>query len=317
MEQYNKLLSDVMINGVRKGDRTGTSTVSLFGATLSHDMSMGFPLVNTKKLMYEKGFEEMRWLIRGGRSIIPLINAGISWWSDWPFRNYMQAKYPSVWDTSFVEDGTGRIKTEIHEYREEKAVFEEGLISGAINPEWGDLGPVYGHNLRRFEHGGGYTDQLVQVVDILRTDPDNRRMVMTLWHPSLVDSAALPPCHGITIILYTHEVMGERILSLHMTQRSADLFLGVPVNIAMYGYLLALLSHSTGMSSGKLSMTFVDCHLYANHMRQARTQAGRIPYRLPKLQFMCAPKEVWEYESNDTLVLGYVSHPPISAPIAV
>ena len=279
MEGYLGLMREVLDEGVVRGDRTGTGTRSLFGRQLRVDLSAGFPLLTTKKVHLKSILHELLWFLRGDTDVKHLQEVGVSIWDEW-------------------------------------ATAEQTARFGRRE---GDLGPVYGHQWRNFgatlREDGTYArdgvDQIQQVVHALRTDPTSRRLLVTGWNPREADQVALPPCHT----LFQFYVANER-LSCQLYQRSADLFLGVPFNIASYALLTTMMAQVTGLGLGDFVHTFGDVHLYENHLEQARTQLAREPRPLPTLHV--APRaELAHFRYEDFRLEGYDPHPRIKAPVAV
>lgn len=260
---YEDLLRDVLENGTRKGDRTGTGTRSVFGRQIRYDLAQGFPLVTTKRVHLKSVVYELLWFLRGDSNVRWLQERGVKIWDDWA-------------------------------------------------DESGELGPVYGVQWRSWPTpDGGHVDQIAKVVEQIRTNPDSRRHVVTAWNPAEVDDMALPPCHA----LFQFYVADGK-LSCQLYQRSADLFLGVPFNIASYALLTQMVAAQTGLEVGEFVWTGGDVHIYDNHVEQVETQLARDPYPYPSLRL--APRDsIFDYEFEDVEVLGYVSHPTIKAPIAV
>ncbi|PJJ70136.1 thymidylate synthase [Sediminihabitans luteus] len=260
---YEDLLRDVLVNGTRKGDRTGTGTRSVFGRQMRFDLSQGFPLITTKRVHLRSVVAELIWFLRGDSNVRWLQEQGVSIWDEWADEN-------------------------------------------------GDLGPVYGVQWRSWPTpDGAGIDQIAKVVEQIRTNPDSRRHVVTAWNPAEVDDMALPPCHA----LFQFYVADGR-LSCQLYQRSADLFLGVPFNIASYALLTHMVAAQTGLEVGEFVWTGGDVHLYQNHLDQARLQLARDPYPYPELRL--APRgSIFDHEVADVEVVGYQHHPGIKAPIAV
>jgi thymidylate synthase len=332
-DQYLDLLDRLLEEGQKKKDRTGTGTRSLFSQHLRINMQDGFPILTTKEVNYKAAMREMDWVLSGGSNILPLLKQGIRWWTDWPLRRYLE--YTDREGLQEVTDpNTLRIDTTAPWYRLAKSEFEEGLITGKIDEEWGDLGHVYGRNLRAYEVATDpqvwsgnvriatveFQDQLQEVIRLLNKDPDSRRIVMTMWHPGHTD-AMLPPCHGIAIQFYTRwdEDLRQRRISMHMTQRSADVFLGVPVNIVMYAYLLEMVAVCTGFVTEEMSILMVDCHLYENHVEAAMEQVKRLP-SAKRARFCTVnnlPRKIGRWQPEDSWIEDYEPQGPIRAPIAV
>ena len=264
MHQYLDLMRRVMEEGARRGDRTGTGTISVFGHQMRFDLSEGFPLVTTKRLHVKSIIHELLWFLRGDTNIAYLQQQGVSIWDDWADEN-------------------------------------------------GDLGPVYGYQWRSWPSPDGKAiDQIAQLVDGINSNPNSRRHIVSAWNPADVEDMALPPCH----CLFQFYVAGDR-LSCQLYQRSADIFLGVPFNIASYALLTHMVAHVTGLRVGDFVHTFGDAHLYLNHLEQAEAQLAREPLPLPKLVVKSERRDIGSFEYDDFELIGYEAHPHIAAPIAV
>ncbi len=265
MHIYLDLVTDLLENGVRKGDRTGTGTRALFGRQIRFDLKAGFPLLTTKKVHLKSVIHELLWFISGETNVRPLQRAGVRIWDEW------------------------------------------------ADPETGDLGPVYGAQWRSWEGAGGrVVDQLQNVIDEIRTNPDSRRLIVSAWNAALIEEMALPPCH----CLFQFQVLDGR-LHCQLYQRSADIFLGVPFNIASYALLTHMVAHVTGLQVGEFIHTFGDLHLYDNHLEQAKKQLSREPRELPSLRICSDIAEIDQFSFEDFEVQDYDPHPAIPAPVAV
>ncbi|MBS3744961.1 MAG: thymidylate synthase [Wenzhouxiangellaceae bacterium] len=277
MKVYHDLLEHVLENGIRKSDRTGTGTLSVFGYQMRFDLTQGFPLVTTKKLHLRSIIHELLWFIRGETNVGYLNDHGVSIWDEWADEN-------------------------------------------------GELGPIYGRQWRSWpDPAGGEIDQLAGIVERIRRRPDSRRHVISAWNPTTLPDErmrpaenvaegrmALAPCHT----MFQFWVADGR-LSLQLYQRSADCFLGVPFNIASYALLLMMVAQVTGLKAHEFIHTFGDAHLYLNHLEQARTQLQREPYDLPQMRLNHGRERLEDFAFDDFELIGYRSHPPIKAPIAV
>jgi thymidylate synthase len=264
MKQYLDLMRHVREHGVRKDDRTGTGTLSVFGHQMRFDLAQGFPLVTTKKLHLRSIIYELLWFIRGDTNVEYLRDNKVTIWDEWADEN-------------------------------------------------GDLGPVYGAQWRSWPAGNGQTiDQLGDVIRRIRTTPDSRRLIVTAWNPADVDKQALPPCH----CLFQFYVANGR-LSCQLYQRSADIFLGVPFNIASYALLTHMVAAVTGLKAGEFVHTLGDAHLYLNHLEQADAQLARAPLPLPRLAIKREVTSLDDFRFEDFEIVGYQSHPHIAAPVAV
>ncbi len=301
MKQYHKLLRYILDQGVRKDDRTGTGTVSVFGYQMRFDLSEGFPLLTTKKLHFKSIVHELLWFIAGDTNIRYLVENGVSIWNEWPFENwlrenFMQEDYPS---------GSPQ----------RKVLMSEFVAKIADDPEfaqkYGCLGPVYGKQWRKFEG----VDQLANIIDSLKTNPDSRRHIVSAWNPKDVPSmvkAGLPPCH--TIFQF---YVSEEKLSCQLYQRSADVFLGVPFNIASYALLTQMIAHVCDLKLGEFIHTFGDAHLYVNHLQQVDEQLARKPIKLPELKINRRVYSIFDFVFDDLELLGYRPYAAIAAPVAV
>ncbi|MCH8278971.1 MAG: thymidylate synthase [Proteobacteria bacterium] len=264
MQQYLALMRQVRDTGIRKQDRTGIGTVSLFGHQMRFDLSAGFPLVTTKKLHLRSLIHELLWFLSGDSNIRYLKENGVSIWDDWADEN-------------------------------------------------GDLGPVYGVQWRRWPTPDGRTvDQIEQIIRQLRESPDSRRIILSAWNVAEIDNMALPPCHCL-VQFY----VADGKLSCQMYQRSCDIFLGVPFNIASYALLTHMLAQQADLTVGDFIWTGGDCHLYSNHLAQADEQLTREPLPLPRLAIKRRPDSIFDYQYEDFEILNYQSHPHIKAAIAV
>lgn len=264
MKQYLDLMQHTLENGVRKEDRTGTGTVSIFGYQMRFDLARGFPAVTTKKLHLRSIIHELLWFLQGSTNIAYLKENGVSIWDDWA-------------------------------------------------DEQGELGPVYGYQWRRWpKPDGGHVDQISQVVQQLRENPHSRRHIVSAWNVADIDGMALPPCH----VLFQFYVANGK-LSCHLYQRSADIFLGVPFNIASYALLTMMVAQVTGYEAAEFVHSFGDAHLYLNHLDQARLQLQRTPYPLPTMRLNPDVRSLFDFRYEDFRLEDYQSHPHIRAPIAV
>jgi len=264
MQQYLDLLNHVLQTGIRKSDRTGTGTISVFGYQMRFNLQEGFPLLTTKKLHFKSIAYELLWFLRGDTNIKFLTDHGITIWNEWA-------------------------------------------------DEYGNLGPVYGYQWRSWPAANGkHIDQISQVVDSLRNNPDSRRQIVSAWNVGEIDKMALPPCH----ILFQFYVAGGK-LSCQLYQRSADIFLGVPFNIASYSLLTCMMAQVTGLQPGEFIHTLGDAHLYLNHIEQAKLQLTRTPRKLPTLRLNPDVKDIFSFRYEDFIIEGYDPHPHIKADISV
>ena len=277
---YLSLLREVLEKGKERKDRTGVGTRGLFGGQLRFDLRESFPLLTTKKVHLKSIVHELLWFVRGQTQVGPLQQAGVSIWDEW-------------------------------------ATAEQAARFGR---KAGDLGPVYGHQWRNFgatkQADGGYArdgvDQLARVVKDIHEKPFSRRLLVTGWNPKEADEVALPPCHT----LFQFHVQDDE-LSCHLYQRSADLFLGVPFNIASYGLLTLMVAGATGKKPGDFVHSFGDVHLYSNHLEQAKEQLSRSLRPLPKMRVNPERKDLFAFQFEDFTLEGYDPHPAIKASVAV
>jgi len=264
MQQYLDLIRHVMRHGVRKDDRTGTGTLSVFGHQMRFDLAQGFPLLTTKKVHTKSVIHELLWFLRGDTNIRYLKEHGVSIWDEWADNN-------------------------------------------------GDLGPVYGAQWRSWPAPDGrHIDQISEVARAIRENPDSRRLIVSAWNVSEIERMALPPCH----LLFQFYVAQGR-LSCQLYQRSADIFLGVPFNIASYALLTMMMAQATGLKPGEFVHTLGDAHLYLNHLEQAETQLAREPRALPSMRLNPEKTSLFDFNFDDFELLNYDPHPSIKAPVAV
>ena len=301
MKQYHELLRYILDQGVIKDDRTGTGTVSVFGYQMRFDLNEGFPLLTTKKVHFKSIVHELLWFIAGDTNIRYLVKNGVSIWNEWPFENwlrenFMQEDYPS---------GSPQRKDLMSEFVAKIADDRE------FAQKYGCLGPVYGKQWRKFEG----VDQLANIIDSLKTNPDSRRHIVSAWNPKDVPvmvKAGLPPCH--TIFQF---YVSEEKLSCQLYQRSADVFLGVPFNIASYALLTQMIAHVCDLKLGEFIHTFGDAHLYVNHLQQVDEQLAREPIKLPELKINRRVYSIFDFVFDDLELLGYSPYAAIAAPVAV
>jgi len=264
MRQYLDLMRHVLEHGARKNDRTGTGTLSVFGAQLRFDLNAGFPLLTTKKVHLKSIIHELLWFLKGETNTRYLKENGVTIWDKWA-----DAK--------------------------------------------GDLGPVYGYQWRSWPAPDGrHIDQVSQVIEQIRKNPDSRRLIISAWNVADLPKMALLPCHA-----FFQFYVAEGCLSCQLYQRSADLFLGVPFNIASYALLTLMVAQVCGLKAGDFVHTYGDTHLYLNHLEQAREQLARSPRRLPAMRLNPAVKGLFEFKYEDFTLENYDPHPAIRAPIAV
>jgi thymidylate synthase len=288
MKQYHKLIEDVLTFGLDKQDRTMTGTRSLFGYQMRFDLSEGFPLVTTKKVYYKAIIHELLWFIKGDTNIKYLVDNGVNIWNEWPYENF---KKSTVYQGESLEVFVEKIKND-----------------DTFALKFGDLGPVYGSQWRNFNG----VDQLQWILDTIKKTPDSRRMVLSAWNPAEISQMALPPCH--TLIQF---YVNQGKLSLQLYQRSGDIFLGIPFNIASYALFLHMVAQVTNLEVGEFVHTIGDAHIYHNHMDQVKLQLTRTPYPLPKLTLNKEIKDLFSFTFDDIKLENYESHPKILGKVAV
>ncbi|UCH48653.1 MAG: thymidylate synthase [Betaproteobacteria bacterium] len=264
MRHYLDLMQHILDKGVQKNDRTGTGTLSLFGAQLRFDLQQGFPLLTTKKVHLKSIIHELLWFLKGETNIAYLKEHGVTIWDEWADEN-------------------------------------------------GDLGPVYGYQWRSWPAPDGrHIDQISRVLEEIGRNPDSRRLIVSAWNVAEIERMALAPCHA-----FFQFYVADGKLSCQLYQRSADFFLGVPFNIASYSLLTMMVAQVTGLKLGDFVHTFGDCHLYLNHLEQAREQLSRQPRVLPRMVINPDVTDLFDFKYDDFSLVGYDPHPAIKAPVAV
>ena len=300
-DEYHKLLRFLLNKGSIKDDRTGTGTISHFGYQMRFNLSEGFPLLTTKKVFMKSIVHELLWFIRGDTNIKYLVDNNVNIWNEWPFQNYLnknnlEQKFP---------------KYSAH-WKEELQVFVNKIKQDSeFAQKWGELGPVYGKQWRNF----GEFDQLDWVINEIKKNPTSRRLIVSAWNAPEVEEmakAGLPPCH--TMFQF---YIRDNKLSCQLYQRSADVFLGVPFNIASYALLTLMIAHVCGYEPGDFIHTFGDVHIYNNHIEQVKEQLSRESFSPPKIKLNRKVKDLFDFKFEDIELLNYESHPPIKAPVAV
>ena len=353
-KKYQQLLSDIIEFGVEKKDRTGTGTISEFGYQIRHKMSEGFPLLTTKKMHWKSIVTELLWFLRGDTNIKFLLDYDCHIWDGDAFKNYTKAvdeiidgyrsgdiigTQPHI--ESMFSDSDKLIPLTKEQFTNKIKTDEE------FAKKWGELGPIYGRQWRKWNyqskknhyvmagqptHHNINIDQITNLINELKTNPDSRRLMVSAWNVGELDQMVLPPCHyGFQV--YTREENGQRYISLMWNQRSVDTFLGLPFNIASYGLLLEIIAKEVNMVPDELIGNLGDTHLYSNHIEQAKEQISREPFELPKVQITernwyqhelvkehlgekTFSEKILSYRPDCFELVGYQSHPKIKAPLS-
>lgn len=314
MEQYLTLCKHIIKNGVEKGDRTGTGTKSVFGYQMRFDLSEGFPLLTTKKTAFRLVATELLWFLKGDTNVKTLIQANNHIWDEWAFEKWVNSdEYTGPDMTNFGVRAAKDPDFKDVVQKQMDIFCEKILTDDVFADKFGDLGPVYGRQWRSWPTKDGQTiDQLRNVIEQIQKNPDSRRHIITAWNPAEVDEMALPPCHS-----FMQFYVANGKLSCQLYQRSADVFLGVPFNIASYALLTHLIAKECQLEVGEFVHTLGDAHLYINHMDQVTTQLERDPRTLPQLLLNDQKETIFDFEIEDIQLEGYDPHPRIKAPIAV
>ena len=314
MRQYLDLAQTILDKGVTKEDRTGVGTKSIFGHQMRFDLSEGFPLLTTKRVAFGLIKSELLWFLKGDTNIRYLLENNNHIWDEWAFERYTSSQ---DYDGPDMKDFGLRAQEDEEfnsVYKEEMKKFTEKILSDkAFAEEHGSLGNVYGAQWRSWRSTkGGTIDQIQNVIASIKNNPDSRRHIVSAWNPDEIEDMALPPCH--TLFQF---YVADGKLSCQLYQRSADVFLGVPFNIASYALLTHLIAHETGLEVGEFIHTFGDAHLYLNHMEQIERQLSRDTRQLPQLKLNQNKQSVFDFEAEDIEVIDYKPHKGIRAPIAV
>lgn len=301
MQQYHTLMQHILDNGFLKENRTGINTLSVFGYQMRFNLAEGFPLVTTKKVHLKSIIHELLWFLDGDTNIRYLVRNGVNIWNEWPFQNYLNEnglseklpKYSDAW-------------------KEELERFKQQIIEKAdFAQKWGELGPVYGRQWRNFEG----VDQIKQLVEDLKKNPNSRRHIISAWNPKdipVMAKSGLPPCH--TLFQF---YVADNKLSCQLYQRSADVFLGVPFNIASYAILTMMIAQVCELDLGDFVHTFGDAHLYENHLEQTKEQLSREFRPLPQMEINPEVKDLFAFKYEDFKLSNYNPHPAIRAQVAV
>lgn len=314
-QAYLDLCRHVMKEGTEKSDRTGTGTLSVFGHQMRFNLQEGFPLLTTKRVPFRLIASELLWFIKGDTNIRYLLKHNNNIWNEWAFQSWIESNEyegPDMTDFGRRSQSDDGFK---ERYDEQMSIFKERILTDDDFAErYGNLGAVYGKQWRKWKTSQGETiDQLKKVIDGIKNNPDSRRHIVTAWNPEDVPSnMALPPCHTM---FQFYVADGE--LSCQLYQRSGDIFLGVPFNIASYALLTHLIAHECGLEPGEFIHTLGDAHIYTNHIEQIKKQLSRQPKEMPTLSLNKEIESVFGFEMEDIKIEGYEPHPGIKAPVAV
>ncbi len=290
MKQYLDMCRYVLENGQKREDRTGTGTISVFGYQSRYNLEEGFPLLTTKKVYFKAVAKELLWFISGSTNIQPLVKDKVRIWNEWPYVKYQKStEYQNETMEEFVE----------------KIISDDEFAA-----KWGDLGPVYGKQWRDFFG----VDQLANVIDSIKNDPFSRRHIIVAFNPAQIDEMALPPCHAFVQFYVSND---NKKLSLQLYQRSADLFLGVPFNIASYSLLLMMVAQVCGLQPYEMVHTFGDMHIYNDHIDLIKEQLTREPRPLPKVILNPDIKNIEDFKYEDIKVVDYDPYPAIKGKVSV
>jgi len=288
MKQYLDMCKFILENGTYKSDRTGTGTISYFGYQTRYNLNDGFPLLTTKKVFLKGIIHELLWFISGDTNIKYLVDNNVKIWNEWAYEKY---KKEPVFSGETMDEFIEKIR--------ESQEFAD---------KYGDLGPVYGRQWRNFNG----VDQLEKLITNLKKNPDSRRHIISAWNPAEVDNMALPPCHS-----FMQFYVVNNKLSCQLYQRSADVFLGVPFNIASYSLFTMMIAQVCGFELGDFVHTFGDVHIYSNHMDQIKLQLSREPRKLPTMKINPNVKSIYDFKYEDFELEGYDPHPAIKGVVAV
>lgn len=301
MKQYHDLMKRVLSKGTQKGDRTGTGTLSVFGHQMRFNLEEGFPLVTTKKVHLKSIIHELLWFLQGDTNIKYLVENGVNIWNDWPYQSYLRQngleeqypKYSAEWK-AHMKEYIEKVKTDV-----------------SFAKQYGELGPVYGKQWRNF----GGIDQITQLINDIKTNPNSRRLIVSAWNPEeipVMAKSGLPPCH--TLFQF---YVADNKLSCQLYQRSADIFLGIPFNIASYALLTMMIAQVCDLGYGDFVHTMGDAHLYNNHLEQTDQQLNRELKDLPQMKINPSVKSIFDFTYEDFELVNYDPHPGIKAIVAV
>lgn len=305
---YLQLCKEILENGELKEDRTGVGTKSIFGYQMKFNLSKGFPLITTKKINFNLVWSELLWFIKGDTNIKFLLENNNNIWNEWAFKKWIES--PDYKGPDMTDFGRKSLVDEkfLEEYKIQMKNFKEKILTDDdFSKKYGDLGNVYGKQWRNFNG----IDQLKNIIQEIKNNPTSRRLIVSAWNPCEIETMALPPCHTI----FQFYVQNNK-LSCQLYQRSGDVFLGIPFNIASYSLLTILIAKECNLEVGEFIHTLGDAHIYSNHFEQIKLQMNREPYPLPKLNIKNFDS-IFNLEIKDVELLDYKSHSFIKAPIAV
>lgn len=313
-QPYLDLINKIMIEGHDKNDRTGTGTRSYFGAQMRFDLSKGFPILTTKKVPFGLIKSELLWFLRGDTNIRFLLEHKNHIWDEWAFKNWVNSdEYtgPDMTDFGLRSQSDPEFNKF---YQAELKKFDRRILDDEnFAKKYGNLGDVYGAQWRHWQkRDDSFIDQIENVIEQIKNNPDSRRMIVTAWNPEDVPTSALPPCH----VMFQFYVVDGKI-SVQLYQRSGDMFLGVPFNIASYALLLNMIARETGLQVGEFIHTLGDAHIYSNHFSQVKEMLSRKPYASPRLWLNPEKKHIEDFDMQDIKLVDYKHHGTIKAPVAV
>lgn len=294
MKQYLELCKTILDKGITKSDRTGTGTISYFGYQMRFNLEEGFPLLTTKRVYLRAIIHELLWFIKGETNIKYLVDNNVKIWNEWPYQNYTKtAEYQNESLEEFVE----KVKSD-----------------DEFAKKYGNLGPVYGHQWRHYDAEGSkeFVDQLANVINQIKNNPDSRRLIVCSWNPLEISKMALPPCHSL-FQFYVND--GK--LSCQLYQRSGDVFLGIPFNIASYALLTMMIAKVCNLKLGDFVHTIGDAHIYSNHLEQINLQMSRTPRSLPKMIIHGEQKSIEDFKFEDFELVDYHPYSSIKGAVAV
>ncbi|WP_129728259.1 MULTISPECIES: thymidylate synthase [Bacillaceae] len=312
--EYLHMCQHVLDKGTKKEDRTGTGTYSIFGYQMRFDLSQGFPLLTTKRIPFRLIVSELLWFIKGDTNIRYLLQHNNNIWNEWAFKKWVESSEYSGPDMTNFGLRSQQDEAFHLQYEEQLELFKAKILTDdEFSQKYGHLGDVYGKQWRAWKTSTDETiDQLKDVIEMIKANPDSRRLIVSAWSPEDVPTMALPPCH--TLFQF---YVADGKLSCQLYQRSGDIFLGIPFNIASYALLTHLVAHECNLEVGEFIHTIGDAHIYTNHLEQIKTQLEREPRALPQLKLNANVKSVFDFDVEDIEIIDYNPHPAIKAPVAV